>query len=87
MITVRFSTGFSVQYNDLNHADIRADGAYLGKENDKGHYSVWVPKDCIIEHVSPCRTYNPTLVSSDKVQAEVAGLTKEVRSLKRKITK
>jgi hypothetical protein len=57
MITVRFPTGFSVQYNDLDGADFRPTGIYLGKKSDPDNYSVWAPIDCIIEHIAPCRTY------------------------------
>lgn len=86
MITVRFPSGFSVQYNDLDNADIRADGIYLGKNKSPGTYSVWVPKDCLVEHLSPCRTYNASGPSSNLV-AEVTQLTREIASLKRKLAK
>jgi hypothetical protein len=57
MITVRFPTGFSVQYSDLDGADFRPNGIYLGKKSDPDNYSVWAPIDCIIEYIAPCRTY------------------------------
>jgi hypothetical protein len=57
MITVRFPTGFSVQYNQLDGADFRPTGIFLGKKSEPNSYSVWAPIDCIIEHISPCRTY------------------------------
>ena len=87
MITVRFPSGFSVQYNDLDSVDTRATYHYLTKKKEIGSYYVIAPLDCVIEHISPCRTYNPTLVPNDKVQAEVALLSKEVRSMKRKLDK
>jgi hypothetical protein len=88
VITVRFPSGFSIQYNDLNHADIRDNGIYLGKKSDTGHYSVWAPKDCIIEHISPCRTYDAASESQTAVlKQQVDLLAKEIRSLKRAIAK
>lgn len=87
MITVRFPSGFSLQYNDLDSVDTRGSYHYLGKKKDPGYYSVIAPLDCIIEYVAPCRAYNPTLVPNDKVQAEVALLSKEIRSMKRKLDK
>jgi len=88
MITVRFPSGFSIQYNTLDHSDIRANGIYLGKKSDTGHYSVWVPLDCIIEHISPCQTYN---AANDgklaALESTVEGLAKEIRSLKRAVAK
>lgn len=86
MITVRFPTGFSIQYNDIDHADFRTNGVYLGKKSAPNTYSVWAPLDCVIEHISPCRTYNaagPTL----ELEQEVRLLQKKVESLQRAINK
>lgn len=90
MITVRFPSGFSVQYNDLDHADFRSTGIYLSKKTANNTYQVWAPLTCIIEHVTPCRTYNPTSIGMpqiDRVVAAVELLAKDVRSLKRKLAK
>lgn len=88
MITVRFPTGFSIQYNDLKHADFRANGIYLSKTAGDNSYSVWVPIDCVIEHVTPCRTYNASREASDSLLAvQIEALRREVRSLTRKVGK
>lgn len=88
MITVRFPSGFSIQYNSLNHADIRDNGIYLSTKDKPNSYSVWVPRDCVIEHISPCRTYNAmTDRSLEGIQRTVESLGKEIRSLKRKLAK
>ncbi len=86
MITVRFPTGLSIQYNDLDDADFKTTGIYLGKKSTPNSYSVWVPLTCIIEHISPCRVYNPVQAPSELVLM-VEELSKEIRSLKRKMAK
>ena len=86
MITVRFPSGFSIQYNDLDNSEIRENGTYLGKKSSPNIYSVWCPTDCIIEHIRPCRTYNAS-GEPDEVKQEIATLRKEIRSLTRKINK
>ena len=62
MITVRFPNGFSVQYNDLNFSESTNSGTRLyskAEKRDRGAgWLVEVRGDCIIEHTSPCRTYN-----------------------------
>lgn len=88
MIIVRFPTGFSIQYNDLDYADIRANGTYLGKKATPNSYSAFVPLDCVVEHIRPCRTYNAaTEDAHSSLLAELAALRKEVRSLTRKTAK
>ena len=86
MITVRFPSGFSVQYNDLDNADFRSNGTYLGNKNNPNSYSVWVPTGCIIEHVRPCRTYDASTENTETRQ-QIDSLRREVRSLTRKIGK
>jgi len=88
MITVRFPSGFSIQYNTLDHADIRADGIYLSTKDKPNSYSVWAPKGCVIEHISPCRTYDAANDQTLKgLERTVDALAKEIRSLKRKVAK
>lgn len=83
MITVRFPSGFSVQYNDLDMVDIRQDGIYLGMKTAPNSYYVWAPKDCLIEHIRPCQTYN----AMDKEAWNAVGnLHRNFESLKRKVT-
>ena len=84
MITVRFPSGFSVQYNDLNTADFRPNGVYLGKKSTPDSYSVWAPLDCMIEHVSPCRTYH---AGADDSKREIAELRHKLDLARRQIAK
>ena len=47
-----------------------------------------IPKDCIIEFASPCRTYNAVREESElQLKQQIESLQKEVRSLIRKIGK
>ena len=88
MITVRFASGFSVQYNDANHIDHLSSSEiwlWTGSDKETRKFVAIVPNTCIVEFVAPCRTYNPITPSPDLMQAEIALLAKEVRSLKRKI--
>ena len=93
VITVRFPSGFSVQYNSLNKLvwdqDGRGGAMLYGSKPDGTRavgWSVHVPADCLIEFTQPCRTYSAA-GSPDTLQAEVAALRKEVRSLTRKVGK
>lgn len=88
MITVRFPSGFSVQYNELDNVDIRANGIYLGRKSSPNSFSVWAPLDCIVEFIHPCRTYNAAREESESLlKQQLEFLRKEVRSLGRKIGK
>lgn len=87
MITVRFATGFSIQYNDAGYvfrSTVYCD-LYV---KEGGRWIAQVPNDALIELVAPCRIYNSaTEDSSAPLRAELALLAKEVRSLKRKMDK
>ncbi len=89
MITVRFPSGFSVQYNDLTAMKWGSDGSiqlytdYAKADAGKG-WKVTVPPGALVEFVSPCRTYN---ASADKANEEIYKLVREVRLLKRTIAK
>jgi hypothetical protein len=75
MMTVRFPNGQAVQYNAAENIS----GTFL--VDSKGHWIARVPDDCIVEACPPCRVY-------DALQEKpLEELTKEVRALKRKITK
>jgi len=95
MVTVRFPTGFSVQYNNLNQIDWDRDGSHgamlYGSKTDGTRDSGWsvhVPADCIIEFVTPCRTYNAAREETEsQLKLQIDALRKEVRSLARKIGK
>lgn len=57
MMTVRFPIGFSVQYNDANHATRNVNG-YTDLYTKEGRWIAQVPTaGCIVEVVKPCRTY------------------------------
>jgi hypothetical protein len=87
MITVRFPDGFSIQYNDLTWVKWGGNCAHLYKDStEKGGWKVTVPRECVIEFISPCRTYNASRPSED-LTAEVAMLRKKIASLTRKIGK
>ena len=77
MITVRFSKGQAVQYNDAHFAE-SWDSSLLKLSTKKdGAIVALVPKTCIIECQPACRVYNPvaTRAASD-LAAEVG---REVR--------
>lgn len=81
MITVRFPTGFSIQYNDATYG-LRNSAGYTDIYTEKGGtFIAQAPNDCLIEWVGPCRTYNAIPAEPDALLA----LTKEIRLLKRKL--
>lgn len=86
MITVRFPTGFSIQYNTANFVESWGTSYKLLTKQGGELLSV-VPQDCVMEWQAPCRNYNPIATDSDKVQASVESLAKDVRSLTRKLAK
>jgi len=86
MITVRFPSGFSVQYNTLNTCDFRSTGIFLGRKDDPAHYSVWAPLDCIVEHVAPCRTYFAA-TQNDALALENKGLKHQIELLNKRIAR
>lgn len=87
MMTVRFASGLSIQYNTACFAECRVDGAYTDLyTRNGGKWIAQVPTAaCVIEAVPACRVYCP--VGSDTVKASVDLLTKEVRAVKRKLAK
>jgi len=87
MITVRFPTGFSIQYNDAGYVHRNSEYSDLYTSSDKKNWIAQVPNSAVIELVTPCRTYNPIATDSDRVQAAVDLLAKEIRALKRKVVK
>lgn len=85
MITVRFPTGFSIQYNTGAKVEMWGDLVQIKDSNNS--LLAMAPKDAVIEWKAPCRTYNPITIDSNRVQASVDLLAKDVRSLKRKLGK
>jgi len=66
MITVRFPTGFSVQYNDVNHVEYTGNIARLTHNpGNKWYADVMLSSGAIIEVYAPCRTYNANQISDD----------------------
>lgn len=82
MITVRFDTGFSVQYNDLNWVKFANGMALLYKNKTAAGYSAAAPLTALIEVIDPCRAYNPTIFSRD---GRMEAVEKELRGLKNRI--
>lgn len=82
MITVRFPTGFSIQYNDANHVNRDFAGVAKLYEEKGGRLIASVQsQDCVLEYTAPCRMYQGVAAESDALLA----LTKEIKSLKRKL--
>lgn len=81
MITVRFPSGFSVQYNTANYC-VHERGWHTLRTKEGGDWVACVPFDCIVEYITPCRTYNPI---SERTADRLDGIEKELRSIKRKI--
>lgn len=81
MITVRFPSGFSIQYNDANYSSRETTQTVLWDSSLKKRIFAIVPNECVIEHRTPCRMYNA--VDSDGLDA----IRKEISSLTRKIGK
>lgn len=86
IFTVRFPSGFSLQYNDLTSLTWGVDGSALLKKDAESGWSVSVPKDCIIEFVRPCAMYNAAK-PNDEVVAQIAQLERQVKSLTNAINK
>lgn len=79
MMTVRFATGFSIQYNTATYAHWRPDVIDLYTEKD-GRWVATVPRSVILEIVPACRTY----MAQDTSSTDVAN---ELRLLKRAVSK
>jgi hypothetical protein len=80
MMTVRFPSGFSVQYNTAMYSWCEDGRVKLYTDSTKLHIVAIVSGDAIVEHISPCRTYDASI-------PEVAELRREIRALTRKLSK
>ena len=88
MITVRFPSGFSVQYNDATTVELLPDGRCDIVREEPRRWYARVPAGCLIEGQTPCRTYNAAREESEAaLKSQVEQLRKEVRSLGRKVGK
>jgi hypothetical protein len=84
MITVRFPSGFSVQYNDAKYSFREAGQTLLYESSAKQKLFAIVPNEALIEHAPCCTTYN---APATDLEAEVRFLRKKIESLTRKIGK
>jgi hypothetical protein len=84
MMTVRFPSGFSIQYNRATYVNRMASFTDLYTAKG-GSWIAQIPNDAVIEVEPACRVYNPTTPDPNRLQAETALLSKEIRSLKRKL--
>jgi hypothetical protein len=85
MMTVRFPTGFSVQYSTARFADRSTNYTDLYTKRG-GAWVAQVPNDAVIEGVLACRTYSASGPSED-VAVEIRELRKKVMSLSRLVRK
>lgn len=88
MITVRFPTGLSVQYNDATTGAYRADG-WFELHNARGGWIASVPPVAIIEVVAPCRTYSTVRDETTEtvrglMQSEFKTIQRQIRALGKK---
>lgn len=87
MMTVRFPSGFSIQYNTANYGRRNALGFTGLYTREDGDWIAQVPTaGAVVEVVPACRTYLAAGPSQD-VAAELRELRKQVEGLKRKFRK
>ena len=80
MITVRFPTGFSVQYNSATTVEYGTDAKWtILYDRPGGNQIATIVGPCLIERTAPCRTYNPV---ADTTLRE---LREEIRELAAKV--
>jgi hypothetical protein len=61
MITLRFSNGQAITYNDANYLTHGQDGWHLYKDKDHDNWICSFPNNTniIVEYVKPCKIENP----------------------------
>ena len=81
MITVRFPSGFSVQYNDAHYVVWANAGAphriYTRKDGD---LVASAPQGCVIEFMRPCRTYQ-AITSREAIEALLREIDSDRKSI------
>lgn len=87
MMTVRFATGFSVQYNDANFIHY-GDHTHQLRDRKDGNLIATVPASAIVELVPPCRIYNAVRDETTEtirglVQSEFKTIQRQIRALKK----
>jgi ActR/RegA family two-component response regulator len=86
MMTVRYPNGQAIQYNDANYLQHGDNSTWILKTKQDGDPIVFIQASAaaIVEFRHPCRVYDGT----KKTESEtIVQLAKEVRSMKRKLTK
>jgi hypothetical protein len=58
MITVRFPSGFSIQYNSASYVTRRDAYSDLYEKSDGVGWVAQVPNECVIEVKPPCKMYD-----------------------------
>lgn len=87
MITVRFPTGFSVQYNiAANVEGPDQDGITRLRDKKDGMLIARLSKECIVEFIQCCSTYQAA-IESESIELQLSALKREIASLKRIINK
>jgi hypothetical protein len=78
MITVRFPSGFSVQYNTATYSQTSdSEGITRLYTKKGGGLIAYAPmRDCIVEWVQPCRTYSAV---RDETISELAGIVTQMQ--------
>ena len=92
MIMVRFPSGFSVRYNDMNYVSWSGEVAYLYPDSkacgEKGvGWKVRIPPECLIEFINPSQTYDAAANSPILLEQEIRLLRTQIESIKRLINK
>lgn len=84
VMTVRFSTGVSIQYNRASYA-VRSANGFTDIYTEKD--GVWIAQvstsECVIEVEPACRVYNAT----SEPEFRLAELERQVRGLRRDVRK
>ena len=83
MITVRFPSGLSVQYNAANFCQ-PGDGSHVLRTKEGGDPVARIPEDCIVEYITPCRIYNPLREAEGDLIREIKLLRRQVAVLSKK---
>jgi len=86
MMTVRFPNGQALQYNEALWLDYEHNGTWVLRKAKGGDCVAFIQASAgaIVEFRSPCRVSHPQVKD---LQPQIDQLTKEIRSLKRKIQK
>ena len=88
-MTVRFPNGQAVQYNSAHYL-LRTESGWVLKTSETGTFVAFIQLSAgaIVEFSAPCRVYDAVQEGKlRQLEACVDALTKEIRLLKRKLTK